>query len=450
MVTGLKRWFCLLLALAFFLPPLQTQAAEPAEAPDTYSDAYVVMDADTGQVLVAKNADKREYPASITKVLTCALVLENGISMEEVLTASEEAVQSISYDSTQLYLAVGEKMTVEQLLYGTMVRSANDAANVLAERISGTQKAFAELMTQKAASLGAVNSHFVNPHGLSDDNHYTTAYDMALITRYALSIEGFQELFDTVRYTIPATNAVADARPLTTVNKLINPAQPYYYEYATGSKLGWTPESQYTLVSTAEKNGMRLICVAMRSGDDSYKYRDTVNLFDYCFDNFTPIEFTPAEAEAFMVPLFEGSLYLADVMVSGIGSYRFLVPKGVSTSDISASYDVPSRYEDAESIAPTVTFRLGDSSTATSLGTFPLSVNILPADGQDNSASMVLDATQEVARRPWSEVLRDLLWVIVPAGFLILLLTISLIVQLMHKNTKRYIYIDPMKRKYKW
>lgn len=143
MVTGLKRWFCLLLALAFFLPPLQTQAAEPAEAPDTYSDAYVVMDADTGQVLVAKNADKREYPASITKVLTCALVLENGISMEEVLTASEEAVQSISYDSTQLYLAVGEKMTVEQLLYGTMVRSANDAANVLAERISGTQEAFA-------------------------------------------------------------------------------------------------------------------------------------------------------------------------------------------------------------------------------------------------------------------------------------------------------------------
>ena len=358
MVTGLKRWFSLLLALTFFLLPLQAQA-ESADVPDTYSDAYVVMDADTGQVLVAKNADKREYPASITKVLTCALVLENRIPMDEVLTASQEAVEGISYDSTQLYLAVGEKMTVEQLLYGTMVRSANDAANVLAERVGGTQKAFAELMTQKAASLGATNSHFANPHGLPDQNHYTTAYDMALITRYALGIEGFQKLFSTVKYTIPSTNAITDARPLTTVNKLINPAQKYYYEYATGSKLGWTPESQYTLVSTAEKNGMRLICVAMRSGDDSYKYLDTVNLFEYCFDNFTSIEFTPAEAEAFMVPLFDGDLYLADVMVSGIGSYRLLVPKGVRTADISASYDVPSRYEDAESIAPTVTFRLG-------------------------------------------------------------------------------------------
>ncbi|MBO4897751.1 MAG: D-alanyl-D-alanine carboxypeptidase [Clostridia bacterium] len=253
-------------------------AALKIEAPNA-----ILIDADTGLTLYEKDADKKVYPASTTKIVTAIIALENE-NGDEVLTASDAAVNGIDYDSSKIYLKVGEQMSYKDLIYALMVESANDAAVVLAEHISGSEEAFVELMNQKVQEIGAENTHFTNVHGLHDEEHYTTAADMAKIARYAMNVPGFAEIAATKKYTIPPTNMTESERTLTNRNELLNSSKKYYYEPATGIKTGHTSKAGYCLVSSAEKDGKHLIAAVFGDKEtetDTYSFVDSKKLLSY-------------------------------------------------------------------------------------------------------------------------------------------------------------------------
>ena len=260
---------------------------DPTRAPDLVANAAIVMDAASGQVLYEKNSQEKKYPASITKILTVLIALEHNVDFNATVTMSENAIWGVERDSTLIGLDVGEQVTVKDLVYATMVKSANECAYALAEYVAGDIESFAKLMNERAAEIGCKNTHFVTPNGLHDEDHYTTAYDMALITKEALKNETFREIAGTLNYTVPATNLTEETRPLWNGNKMINPAEPYYYEYCEGGKTGYTMKANNTLMTFAKKDGLELICVIMDCDGAKYAYSDSKALYNYCFNNYT-------------------------------------------------------------------------------------------------------------------------------------------------------------------
>ena len=258
----------------------------PNLEPDIVADAAIVMDAGTGQILYEKNSRMGKYPASITKIMTALIVLEKDIDLDQVVTMSNNAIWNIDRLSTNIGLDVGEQLTVRDLLYAMMVKSANECAYALAEWTAGDVASFADMMNEKAKELGCEHTHFVTPNGLHDDDHYSTAYDMALITRAAIKNDRFREIVGTLNYTIPATNLTDETRPLWNGNKMINPAEPYYYEYCEGGKTGYTTDANNTLMTFAKKDGLELICIILDCDGIKYTYTDTRALYNYCYDNY--------------------------------------------------------------------------------------------------------------------------------------------------------------------
>lgn len=260
---------------------------DPSREPDLVCGAAIVMDVATGQVLYEKNAYETKYPASITKILTTLIALENNVNFDETITMSENAIWGIERNSTNIGLDVGEKVTVRDLLYATMVQSANECAYALAELIAGDISSFSELMNKRAEEIGCTNTHFVTPNGLHDDNHYTCAYDMALITKEALKHDTFREISGTLSYVVPETNLADETRPLWNGNKMINPANSSYYEYCEGGKTGYTTMANNTLVTFSKKDGLELICVILDCDGWEYTYTDSKALYNYCYNNYT-------------------------------------------------------------------------------------------------------------------------------------------------------------------
>lgn len=268
-----------------------TSTEEPAvitdpNAPAIEANSAIVIDAKTGYILYGKNETKRCYPASITKVMTCLVALEH-VNMTDTITFSEDAIWGIERDSNHIALDVGEQITAEQCFYGILLQSANEAAWGMAEHVGGSLEGFADMMNQKAAELGCKDTHFVNANGLHDDNHYTTAYDMALITQAAIQNPMFRTIDETTYYQIPPTNLCEEPRDLWHQLKMLYPTSPYYYEPLEGGKTGFTDQARNTLVTYAEKNGMELICVMMDCEGAANCYKDTAALYDYYFDNYT-------------------------------------------------------------------------------------------------------------------------------------------------------------------
>ena len=259
------------------------QAAQTAyqNGPDIYGEAYCVMDADTGDIICGKDAMGMYHPASITKIMTALVVLEQVEDLEEELTFSDSAVNGISSNSSTLNpkAMVGEKMSVWDCLNGMMLASGNECAAALAEYTAGSMDAFAELMNRKAEEIGTTNTHFTNAHGLDNAEHYTNPYDMALIFRAALQNDLFSELDSTVKYTIPATN-LCGARELTMGHQMVCGAIPYDGVFA--GKTGRTALAGRTLVTAAKHNGHTVIVVVMKSGEE-YIYTDTEILLDYTY-----------------------------------------------------------------------------------------------------------------------------------------------------------------------
>ncbi|TAH68325.1 MAG: D-alanyl-D-alanine carboxypeptidase [Anaerolineaceae bacterium] len=255
------------------------------QGPTVYAEAAIVMEASTGLILYEKNMNETYYPASITKILSALLVIENS-SPGEIITFSRDAIFNIERDSTHIAIDVGEQLTVQQCLYGILLESANEATYGAAEHIAGSIPAFSDMMNEKAKSLGALNSNFVNPHGLPDDNHYTTAYDMALITREAMKNEAFRRITATRTYQIPPTNKQTDTRYLRNHHKFIL-KNDLSYEGVIGGKTGFTSKARYTLVTIAKRGDLELICVILKDDTSAHQYEDTAKLLDFGFDHFS-------------------------------------------------------------------------------------------------------------------------------------------------------------------
>ncbi len=257
-------------------------------APETLSGAVILIDADTGRVLYEKNADQKMFPASTTKVMSAILFIEN-IQPDEIVTASYNAVMDIPLGASNMGLRDGEQLTAEQLFYGVLVCSANEACNVLAEHMCGSVDSFVDQMNAKAKELGMESTHFVNPHGLHDENHYTTARDMAKIAYYAMQNETFRKIVNTQTYYIEPTNMYPEQRILSNTNYLINQNSRYGYSAATGIKTGFTSAASNCLVSSATKGDENLIAVtlgAQQQADGIYSFIDSKAILQYGFENY--------------------------------------------------------------------------------------------------------------------------------------------------------------------
>lgn len=370
----MKKIFAALCAAAI-AAALAAPAALAYEGPSVSCEAYIVMDADTGQVIMEKNADEVLYPASITKIMTMALALEKAQGqLDTQLTVSYDAVHQLEYGSSHIALQEGEVVRLEDVLYGTELESANDGANVLAEYIGGTIQGGVDAMNRKAAELGLSNTHYMNPHGLHDDDHYTTARDMATITRWALSVPGFETIFcRTDPWTMAATNKQPQERVFHCTDWM-RISGDYYRAYAKGSKNGFHDQARTTFVNYAEQNGVRLISVEMKCQLSEDKFRDACAILDYAFENFSRVEI-PAPSEAFQIPVVGGGEALGNALVQP-QSATALLNKNLTTDGITVDYQIPDRYVLGQPFAASVTYSLPENDYQPSaLGSATLSVS---------------------------------------------------------------------------
>ena len=275
----------------------------------TNSSSCLLMDSKTGKIIYAKNAYEKMYPASTTKLMTAILTLEN-CKLTDTAIVSHNAIYSIPVGYSHASLKEDEELTIEQLLNVLLIPSANDAAIVLAEHISGSVEEFSKLMNEKAKSLGCLNTNFVNPNGIQNKNHYSTAYDLALIGKYALKFPDIKRIAIVKQYTLPTTNKYDKTdRIFNATNGLINDdvLNKNYYEYATGLKTGYTDASGYCIVSTAKKDDKELIAVILNSDSISKRYSDCKTLFNYGFDNYEYITIQDEKAVVKQVEVENGS-----------------------------------------------------------------------------------------------------------------------------------------------
>lgn len=261
--------------------------AEPVswpQGPSVTAEAAILLEANTGTILYAKNIHEQHFPASTTKILTALIAMEEA-DMDDMVEYSLDAVNSINWrEDSNIGIKPGEAITMEQSLYGLMVGSGNECGNAIGEHISGSMEAFVDKMNQYAKDLGCENSHFVTTNGIHDDAHYTSAYDLALIAQRYFSYDLLCKMSSTLDYVIPASDTLSQKLIPYTKNKLL-PGRQYAYDGLVGSKTGYTSIAQQNLVSCAERDGMKLICVVMKDSSP-YQFTDTVDLFNFGFSNF--------------------------------------------------------------------------------------------------------------------------------------------------------------------
>lgn len=263
--------------------------------PVVSAESAILMDADTGAILYAKNIHQQEYPASTTKILT-TLIASERCSMDEIVDFSYDAVHDIDPGSNHIAIDPGEQLTMEECLNAILIRSANEVSFAVAEHISGTTwQDFGDIMNERAKELGCVDSHFVNPNGLPNEEHYTSAYDLAMIGRAFFANEALCKMTMThMLHILPSERQPDD---IMEVNKMeLIPGGKYAYPYLVGCKTGYTDVARSTLVSCAEKDGMKLICVVMKDENPNY-YEDTIALFDYGFSNFQRMNISQTETK---------------------------------------------------------------------------------------------------------------------------------------------------------
>lgn len=257
----------------------------------TYCPSCILIEANTGKILYEKNSNDVRFPASTTKIMTAILTVEN-CNLDDVATVSHNAVYSIPYDYTHASLKEGEELTIEQLLYALTIPSANDAAIVLAEHISGSVEEFAKLMNKRAEELGCKNTHFVNPNGIHSKDHTSTSYDLALMGKFAMQNSIIRKIVSTTQFTLPATNKYSKTdRIFNNSNDLLNTYSRYYYEGTTGVKTGYTGEAGNCIIASAKKNDFEVILVVLGGESTntglSQRYLDCKTLFDYAFNNYS-------------------------------------------------------------------------------------------------------------------------------------------------------------------
>lgn len=266
----------------------QAESQDQSESLSLYSEAAVMIDSETGKVLFDKNANQKMYPASTTKILTAIIAIEK-CNLTDSVTASYNAIMSIPAGYSNAAIQENEVLTVEELLNVFLIHSANEAGMILAEHISGSIANFADLMNEKVLEIGCTNTHFTNPSGIHDVNHYSTAYDMALIAQYCMKNDTFRNIVSKTSCTIAPTNKY-DARYFVNTNDLILPSSQYYYKYAIGIKTGYTSQAKNCLIAASSKDNLELITVVLGAQTTetgkSGRNIDTINLFEYGYSNY--------------------------------------------------------------------------------------------------------------------------------------------------------------------
>ncbi len=338
-----KQWTSLLICilLIFSFSPLKAEIVEPS----ILAESAILIDANTKTVLYEKNGYDKHYPASITKLMTALLAIEN-LSPNDTITFSKEAIFGIEAGSSHIGIDVDEQLTVDQALHGLLLMSANEVANGLAEAVSGSIEGFSERMTERAKELGALNTHFMNPHGLHNPEHYTTAYDMALISSYLAENEYFLQIMKDSTYEIPGTNKTDEIRYLYQQHKMLNPSRDttIYREDVIGGKTGYTDEARHTLVTIAKQGDTTLVAVVLQSERDSI-YSDTAQLLDYGFSSYHSMTLHTADDILKTLPVYavkSGQAYQSANCGLGLSEdISAIVPNAVTKDDIILSFNIP-------------------------------------------------------------------------------------------------------------
>jgi len=332
-----------LLVLCVCLPG--ASAAGPALSA---TRAYCIVDADTGLVLAQQNMNEELHPASITKVMTLGLACEKAQGNWDgvKLTVSHEDVYSLAgTDSSHIALREGEEVPLVDALYATQMASANDGANLLAEYFGGgTIEGGVAKMNEQVEELGLAHTHFANPHGISDEDHYTSCYDMAQILRWALEQPGFEDVFTrSEMYTMQPTNVQPVTRYFSQQDKMRIGSSRYHISSILGSKIGYTNTARYSYACLAEQNGVRLICVTMQSELSTDKYNDVRTLLDYAFSTFTNDVELPGGSVTAPLSVAGGGEALGTVTVTDPG-VKLLLADGLSAKDVTVSLELPETY----------------------------------------------------------------------------------------------------------
>lgn len=467
--------------------------------PTTLAASYVVMDASTGQVLISKEKDTPYAPASTTKVFTTALALDpevGGLNPNSPYTVKVEDVHPDGYKflggGSAIAITEGENLTIQDLLYGTMVASGNDAANTLAdaaaengglqytaeettsstteeettegeenaEEASGEEsaqedaaaeeaddsyqltKAFVQAMNEKARSLGAVNTNFVNPHGLHNAEQYTTAFDMALLTRYAMKVDKFNTYFAATSYSMNPTNKQSQTRPMNRSDGMLTKGSDTYYDGIIGMKLGYTEESNHTGVAAAKQDGRTLIAVAMncKATGTGQIQQDLTAILDYCFENFDPVTFTTEELLKQDVALRDNPQdrnLIGRCTVSASSNLTLLLHWNYTKNDVQVSANVPGRYyrsqyPDDSQIPAALSFTLKESARGDTLYMDP-DIGRMPMKVTSVTDEEVAAARKQAQKEAFDKVLR-----VVKIVLLVIVVLFLLLLYLRFYNKRRY------------
>ncbi len=403
----IHKFAALMLAASLLIsaPALAGYADLPGA--DVRAAAAILVDAKTGEILYDRNMHDRRMPASITKVMTCLLALEyaqeNGC-MEDVVTVNQSALAGMDPEGSTQNLQPDEELVFRDLVYCSMIASANEACNVLAEYIAGSVEAFVALMNERAADIGMKDTHFANTHGLPDDAHYSTAYDIYLLCLEAMKNQQFMEIAHTETYTVPPTNKRPEGRTLNTTNRLISKkiSPEYIYPYARGIKTGHTNDAGYCLASSAEKDGLALISVVLgaerEEGGAIRSFIETKELFEWGFNNFTQKKLLAKTEVITSVPVIEG-LNNDSVELVPERELSALVPRTVNPEDIERTVKV---FEPEGTLAPVLKGQIMGTITLTLEGREFGAVNLVSLTAEERSeVDKIYNQFQDIISRPW-------------------------------------------------
>lgn len=341
----MKKLLTMFLCLSIILGLFPTTAWALLQWPSNISieaEGGIVMDADTGTVLYGKNIHVPYFPASITKILTALIVIEQ-CDLDEKVTFSHNAVYNVEANSSSAGIDVGDELTVRDCLYALILKSANEAANALAEHVGGTMEGFAAMMNEKTKALGGTDSNFVNPSGLNNPNHYTSAYDMALIGMAAIQNPTFVAIDSALYYDLPPTKRSPEGYRIYPGHKMIKKNMPEYYPGAYGGKTGYTSLAGNTLVTFSKKNDMSLVTVILNG--HSTHYKDTKKMLDFGYENFKSIPVADYETNYTGV---ENDMTIAGLAASELNGFqidsssKITLPKNADFSMVTSalSYDL--------------------------------------------------------------------------------------------------------------
>ena len=327
------------LTAIFLLFALLSGVSLAAEPPQIEAGAYLILERSTNTILLEHNADEKLYPASVTKLLTALIAIEH-LEDTDVITIEASDTAGLYERGSSVFLKAGEEIVFSDLLHYLLIASGNDAANAIARRISGGEAAFAELMNQKAKDLGCTGSNFANPHGLHDDNHYTTARDIAIIAQAVASTQKLADICAMPSWTMPPTNKHTSETLFYTTNHLISRYKDnrYVYEGATGLKTGWTGSAGMCLVATAQRNDLSILTVVLnapkRPDGSLGSFTETTKLLNYAFSNYKRATHIPLTD-----PIIEVEVALAkkksNLVLTLEKDYDDILPADIARTDLS-------------------------------------------------------------------------------------------------------------------